>query len=66
LQSARSALRRTHKATHESFAAYTASLETEGRVSHQVVALEDRRDHLCNLHHSTPVPLIFAYTQLSV
>ncbi|KAF8493925.1 hypothetical protein F5888DRAFT_1636343 [Russula emetica] len=49
LQSARSALRRAQKATQESFAAYTASLDTERRVSQEVAALEDRRDHLwCN------------------
>ena len=52
LQSARTALRRAQKATQESFAAYTASLETERRVSHEVAALEDRRDHLCN----SPIP----------
>jgi len=51
LQSARSALRRAQKATEESFAAYTASLETERRVSQEVAALEDRRDHLCKSHH---------------
>ena len=51
LQSARSALRRAQKATQESFAAYTASLETERRVSQEVAALEDRRDHLCKSHH---------------
>jgi len=49
LQSARSALRRAQKATQESFAAYTASLETERRVSQEVAALEDRRDHLLSL-----------------
>ncbi|KAI9454735.1 hypothetical protein BJY52DRAFT_1188715 [Lactarius psammicola] len=49
LQSARTALRRAQKATQESFAAYTASLETERRVSHEVAALEDRRDHLLSL-----------------
>lgn len=48
LQNARAALRRAQKATQESFAAYTASLEAERRVSHDVTALEDRRDHLCN------------------
>jgi hypothetical protein len=48
LQSARTALRRAQKATQESFAAYTASLEAERRVTHEVAALEDRRDHLCN------------------
>ena len=48
LQSARTALRRAQKATQESFATYTASLEAERRVSHEVAALEDRRDHLCN------------------
>jgi hypothetical protein len=49
LQSARTALRRAQKATQESFNAYTASLETERRVSHEVAALEDRRDHLLSL-----------------
>jgi hypothetical protein len=49
LQSARSALRRAQKATEESFAAYTASLETERRVSQEVAGLEDRRDHLLSL-----------------
>ncbi|KAI0295892.1 hypothetical protein B0F90DRAFT_1748139 [Multifurca ochricompacta] len=49
LQGARSALRRAQKATHESFAAYTASLDTERRVSQEVAALEDRRDHFLSL-----------------
>ncbi|KAH9038130.1 hypothetical protein EDB84DRAFT_1101289 [Lactarius hengduanensis] len=49
LQSARTALRRAQKATQESFVAYTASLETERRVYHEVAALEDRRDHLLSL-----------------
>jgi len=49
LQSARTALRRAQKATQESFAAYTASLDTERRLSHEVAALEDRRDHLLSL-----------------
>ncbi|KAH9015249.1 hypothetical protein EDB83DRAFT_2440008 [Lactarius deliciosus] len=49
LQSARTALRRAQKATQESFTAYTASLETERRVYHEVAALEDRRDHLLSL-----------------
>ncbi|KAF8274663.1 hypothetical protein EI94DRAFT_1712821 [Lactarius quietus] len=49
LQSARTALRRAQKATQESFDAYTASLEAERRVSHEVAALEDRRDHLLSL-----------------
>jgi hypothetical protein len=58
LHSARTALRRAQKATQESFAAYTASLETERRVSHEVAALEDRRDHLCNciILRSSPLP----------
>ena len=51
LQSARSALRRAQKATQESFSAYTASLETERRVSLEVAALEDRRDQLGKPHH---------------
>ncbi|KAH9973405.1 hypothetical protein BJV74DRAFT_798966 [Russula compacta] len=49
LLSARAALRRAQKATQESFAAYTASLEAERRVSQEVTALEDRRDHLLSL-----------------
>ncbi|KAF8485734.1 hypothetical protein DFH94DRAFT_152826 [Russula ochroleuca] len=49
LQSARTALRRAQNATQESFKAYTASLETERQMSHEVAVLEDRRDHLLSL-----------------
>ncbi|KAI9454705.1 hypothetical protein F5148DRAFT_1151646 [Russula earlei] len=49
LQSVRATLRRAQKTTQESFAAYTASLEAERRVSQELAALEDRRDHLLSL-----------------
>ncbi|KAI0261097.1 hypothetical protein BC834DRAFT_845723 [Gloeopeniophorella convolvens] len=49
LQGARSALRRAQKATQDSFAAYTASLEAERRALQDVAVLEDRRDHIVSL-----------------
>jgi len=66
LQGARSALRRAQKATQESFSAYTASLETERRVSKEVAALEDRRDQLCKSHHFLFTPLPFSDISLSL
>ena len=63
LQSARTALRRAQKATQESFATYTASLEAERRVSHEVAALEDKRDHLCN-YRSPFIPVALPHPVL--
>ncbi|KAI0044283.1 hypothetical protein FA95DRAFT_1608674 [Auriscalpium vulgare] len=49
LQNARGALRRAQKATQDSFAMYTASIEAERRAWQDVAAAEDRRDNLVSM-----------------
>ncbi|KAI0059226.1 hypothetical protein BV25DRAFT_1809444 [Artomyces pyxidatus] len=49
LQNARNSLRRAQKATQESFAVYTASIEAERRAWQEVATAEDRRDNLVSM-----------------